>query len=120
MIADIFMEDLEEKASGTSEEPCLWRRFVDNVIAIVTKETGKKLLQHLNSQHPQIKFTLDKEEGCLPFMDVSFTCQLDGSLTSVPETNTHQQIRLVQLSPPNEGEGRHRSRFSGPCDKGVQ
>ena len=37
--------------------------------------------------------------------------------TSVPETYTHQQIRLAQLSPLNEGEGRHRSRFSGPCDK---
>ena len=90
---------------------------MDDVIAIVTKETGNKLLQHLNSQHLRIKFTLDEEEGgCLPFMDVSFTHQLDGS----PEINTHQQIRLVQLSPPNEGEGRHRSRFSGLCDKGVQ
>ena len=51
-----------------SEEPLLWRRFVDDVIAIVTKETGNKSLQHLNSQHPRIKFTLDEEEGgCLPF-----------------------------------------------------
>ena len=39
MIADIFMEDLEEKAFATYEEPRLWRRFVDDVIAIVTKET---------------------------------------------------------------------------------
>ena len=43
MIADIFMEDLEEKAFATYKEPRLWRRFVDDVIAIVTKETGKKL-----------------------------------------------------------------------------
>ena len=65
VIADIFMEDIEEKAFATYEEPRLWRRFV---IAIVTKETGNKLLQHLNSQHPRIKFTLDEEEGgCLPF-----------------------------------------------------
>ena len=51
MIVDIFMEDLEEKAFATYEEPRLWRRFVDDVIAIVTKEkeTEKKLLQHLNS-----------------------------------------------------------------------
>ena len=39
VIADIFMEDLEEKAFATYEELRLWRRFVDDVIAIVTKET---------------------------------------------------------------------------------
>ena len=44
-------------------EPRLWRRFVDDVIAIVTKETGKKLLKHLNSQPSPIKFTLDEEAG---------------------------------------------------------
>ena len=51
----------------------------------------KKLLQHLNSQHPRIKFTLDEEEvGRLPFMDVSSTRQLDGSLTrQVYQKSTH-------------------------------
>ena len=93
------MEDLEEKAFATYEEPRLWRRFVDDVIAIVTKETGKKLLQHLNSQHPRIKFTLDEEEGgCQLYAPVGWIADK----TSVPETNTHQQIRLVQLSPPGQ------------------
>ena len=91
VIADILMKDLEEKAFLTYQEPSLWRRFVDDVIALVTKKTAKKLLQHLNSQSPRIKFTLEAEEGgCLPFMDVSFTRQLDGSLTKqVYQKPTH-------------------------------
>ena len=41
LIADIFMENLEEKAFGTYEELRPWRRFVDNGIAIVTKRSER-------------------------------------------------------------------------------
>ena len=82
---------------------------MDDVIAIVTKETGKKLLQHLNSQHPRIKFTLDEEEArCLPFIDVSFTHQLDGSLTRQmyqKATHTNRYVLFSSHHPTNVKEG---------------
>ena len=102
------MANLAEKAFLTYEEPRLWRRFVDDVIAIVTKETGNKLL-HLNSQHPRIKFTLNEEEGgCLPFMDVSFTRQLDGSLTRQvyhKSTHTNRYVLFSSHHPMKVKEG---------------
>ena len=107
-----FMEDLEKKAFVTYEEPRLWRRFGDDVIAIVTKETGKKSPASTNQVY------LGRGGGRISSL---YGCQLHAPVgwiadkTSVPETNTHQQIRLVQLSPPNESEGRHRLRFSGPA-----
>ena len=73
VIADIFMEDLETKAFAAYAAPRLWKRFVD-VIAVLMKKSGETLLQHLNNQHPKIKFTMEAEKsGCLPFMDVCFT-----------------------------------------------
>ena len=91
VIADIFMEDFEDKAFADHSAPRLWRRFVDDVIAVILKENGGALLRHLNDQHPRIKFTLDEEEnGRLPFMDVCFTRQQDGSLArDVYQKPTH-------------------------------
>ncbi len=81
VIADIFMEDLEDKVFEARTAPRLWKRFVDDVIAVVQNTLGKSLLQSLNNQHPRIKFTMEEEqEGCLPFMDVRFARQSDGSL----------------------------------------
>ena len=120
VIADIFMEDLEERALVTFAERRLWGRFVDDVIAIVTKETGKKMLQHLHSQHPRIKFTLDEEErGCLPYMNVTCTCQLDGSLTRLVHqkpTHTNKYVLFSSHHPTQEKEGIVR----GLADRAIQ
>ena len=59
----------------------VWKRFVDDVIVVVKKDGGQPLLQHLNSQHPRIKFRMeDEKDGTLPFMDVRFTPDVQGKL----------------------------------------
>ena len=50
-------------------------------------------------------------------MYVSFVCRSNWPLKRL----VYQKgIKLVEVSSPSEGEGRHRWRFSGPCNKGEQ
>ena len=44
MIADIFMESLEEKIFVETEAPRLWKRFVDDVLAVTKKELWKHVI----------------------------------------------------------------------------
>ena len=67
------MRVFEEKASSTFPfaKPKVWYRYVDDVFAIVKKIHVQNLLDHLNRQHPSIRFTVETEgEGQLPYLDV--------------------------------------------------
>ena len=60
IVANLFMEDLEVQAIKTSlTPPTLWKRYVDDTFTIIKKEDRKSFLQHLNSIHPNIKFTCE-------------------------------------------------------------
>uniref|UniRef100_A0A5S6QTN4 Reverse transcriptase domain-containing protein n=1 Tax=Trichuris muris TaxID=70415 RepID=A0A5S6QTN4_TRIMR len=65
IVAEIFMEHLEEKAfpSGIAEYNLkLFKRYVDDIFAIVKKGHEDELLNHLNSLFPHdIEFTIEKE-----------------------------------------------------------
>ena len=55
VIADIFMDDFETKAfSKYRDTPCLWKRFVNDILAIVGKSREREVLVYLNSQHDRI------------------------------------------------------------------
>ena len=73
VIANIYMKVFEEKALATfpSTGPKVWIRFFDDVFSIVKQRHVVELLQHLNDQHPSIRFTEETERrGKLPFLDV--------------------------------------------------
>jgi predicted GIY-YIG superfamily endonuclease len=68
------MEDFEETALKSSLfKPKCWLRYVDDVFAIWSHGEVKlyEFLDHINSIHPKIQFTMEMEEnGKLPFLDV--------------------------------------------------
>lgn len=69
-LAELFMGELETEMSGESWFPRFWRRYVDDVIAIVNKEEVQGLLQQLNKRHTKIKFTVEVEQNeSIPFLD---------------------------------------------------
>ena len=72
-IANIFMNKLEHTALQTFKKPPrVWHRYVDDVFSIVKKNLVQELLQHLNSQNPSIKFTVEVEkDNTLPYLDVA-------------------------------------------------
>ena len=99
VVADIFMHHLEEKALANVKLK-LWKRFVDDVIAVVKKNYSQTLLAHLNNQHERIEFTMEEEQnGSLPFMDIRFTRNEGGNLErEVCQKLTHTNRYLQYTS----------------------
>ncbi|XP_067662783.1 uncharacterized protein [Haliotis asinina] len=67
------MTHFEEKALASSPiHPVCWFRKVDDTFVILRKDQDStSLLQHLNTENPRIKFTMETENGNkLPFVDV--------------------------------------------------
>ena len=75
VIANLFMEWLEQQAIATAPVTCqarLWKRYVDDVMEILKKGCEQQLTAHLNTIDTtgNIKFTYEEEsEGSLPFLD---------------------------------------------------
>ncbi|CAG9836786.1 unnamed protein product [Diabrotica balteata] len=94
VIADIFMEAFESLALESYPlKPKVWFRYVDDTFIIWPhgQHTLSPFLDHLNSQHPSIKFTMEVENNrSLPFLDVLVTSKPNGRLGhSVYRKKTH-------------------------------
>ncbi len=62
----------------------LWFRYVDDVFATTKNGNTSKILEYLNKQHPNIKFTIEKEENKqLTFRDTLVTRQVNRYTTSI-------------------------------------
>ncbi len=81
--ADIFMGHLEEKVSAKLNHTTLYKRYVDDVFAIVDHlNEAEELLSTMNNLHPKIKFTMELErDNQISFLDVHLSRQTDGSIT---------------------------------------
>ena len=106
VIADIFMENQEMKAfQGYGTVPRVWKRFVDDVLAVVRKAEVERFLDHLNNTHPNILFTMELEQNrSLPFMDVRFTRLPSGALEREvyrKPTHTNRYIHADSHQPMN-------------------
>ena len=102
VLADIFMENLEGKVFMEHDQaPRIWKRFVDDILAVVKRNHGYKWLSKLNAAHENITFTMEEEtQGTLPFMDVHFFKKWDRKVekNSVSKTNTYKQICSVSIT----------------------
>ncbi|XP_030838373.1 uncharacterized protein LOC115922810 [Strongylocentrotus purpuratus] len=64
IIANIFMEHLEHQALKSADKsPSLWLRYVDDTFVIWPHSTPDlhQFLDHINNQHPSIKFTMETD-----------------------------------------------------------
>ena len=92
VVANLVMEDIEQKALSTFHTPPrFWRRYVDDTCTALPLDVVDSLHQHLNSVDPSIQFTVEKENGGqLPFLDILLSRESDGSIsTSVYRKATH-------------------------------
>ncbi len=73
LFANIFMSDFERKHMDKLKSlgVNLWYRYVDDIFATLnSRDDAENILAFLNSQHPNIRFTIEHEEsGQLPFLD---------------------------------------------------
>ena len=97
VIANMVMEDVEQRASATSPvKPFFWK-CVDDVISAVSGSEAEHLLSHLNSLEPSIQFTLEREKDRhLPFLDLNVSRGVQGNLEiSVYRKPTHTDKYLA-------------------------
>ena len=80
-LAHLYMEFFEELALETAPtRHRLWKKYVDDTSFILKKGSTKELLRHLNGVRPTIKFTVEQEDGTLPFLDMLLRRREDGSI----------------------------------------
>ena len=73
VVANLFIEDLEERALNTTAfQPKLWIRYIDDTFVICSHGNAKLKLfhQYLNHQNTSIQFTIEEEKEKIPFLDV--------------------------------------------------
>jgi hypothetical protein len=73
LFANVFMSNFERKHMNKLQELGLrhWWRYVDDIFASFNnKDQAEAVLQFLNQQHPNIRFTIEYEsKNSLPFLD---------------------------------------------------
>ena len=85
------MEEFEEQAiTNATCKPKIWKRYVDDTFTVLNRGHVNGFLQHLNSQQPTIRFTMEIErDNTFPFLDTSFTRDSDGLLTPHQKAHPH-------------------------------
>ena len=64
------IEDFEEHAlSSAPTAPKIWTRYVDDTFTVLKRNDVEDFLQHLNTQQPTIRFTMETEnDNTIPFL----------------------------------------------------
>ena len=95
IVANLFMEDFEVKATNTAHcPPKMWKRYVDNTCVILDSARKEEFSEHINNMDPHIQFTSEnvKPDGSIPFWDILVMPQPDGSLKQQFIESPHIQI----------------------------
>jgi hypothetical protein len=97
--------------SRAPRKPTHWYRYVDDTFVVWPhgEEELRKVLDHLNSIHHNIKFTMEVEKNqSLPFLDVLVSRRPDGSLEhSLQKNYTYRLVppRKVRTPPSPKERG---------------
>ena len=75
VIANIYGQEFEEQAiTSATCKPKIWKRYVDDTFTVLDRDHVDGFLQHLNSQQPTIRFTMEIEkDNTIPFLDTTVT-----------------------------------------------
>ena len=91
------MEDFETKALASyPNPPRFWGPYVDDTLVIIKSDQIDSFTTHINSQHPAIKFTIEKEvDNKIPVLDVLIVRDDTGQLSfQVYRKPTHTEQYL--------------------------
>nr|XP_054773554.1 uncharacterized protein LOC129281659 [Lytechinus pictus] len=85
IVANLYMEEFESTAIRSSPLlPKIWLRYVDDTFVVWQhgRHSLEDFLVHLNSQHPRITFTMEKEKNnSILFLDVLVTREPNNHLS---------------------------------------
>ena len=98
VIANLYMEIFKEQAIESAPcKPKIFKCYVDDTFTILDRDRVDVFLQHLNSQQPSNRFTMEIENNSkIAFLDTSVYREPDGRLTtSVYRKPTHTDQYLA-------------------------
>ena len=105
-LANIFVGYYETELFQSTLKPEMYYRYMDDTFIVFNNESQCDVfLDKLNSLHPSLHFTFEKESNCsLPFLDVLVEKLSSGFITSIyrKPTFTKQYIRWNFFSPQSE------------------
>jgi len=73
VVANLVMEDVEERALATFHSPPrFWKHYVDDACTALPRNMVESFHSHLNSIEPYIQLTVEEESAnrTLPFVDI--------------------------------------------------
>ena len=98
IVANLYMEYLEQKALNTAPTPEVLAQ-VCRCTFVIHKEANKQgFLQCINSVDPGIRFTVEdnKEDGSIPFLDTIVKPEADGTLSKTVYTKPTHTDQYLQ------------------------
>ena len=104
-LANFFLGYLEELKlfSNPNLNPKLYIRYVDDIFAVFDKNTSfQPFLDHINHQHPNIKFTVEKNiNNVLPFLNTRIEIVGDHFESCIyrKDTNTNVLLNVCAVCP---------------------
>ena len=90
-------KSLQSKTLALPPTSHFWLRFIDDIYVIQKAEHSMSLLQHINTQDPQIQFTIEEpnQQGSLPFLDTEVSAGPNNTpITTVYRKPTHRDQYL--------------------------
>ena len=98
LFANIFMVNFEKKHMAKLRElgVNIWLRYVDDIFATISdRQHAESVLNYLNVQHPNIRFTIEHEEDQkLPFLDTCVARHSNRFTTTVYRKKTFTGVYL--------------------------
>ena len=114
IVANLFMEDLEQRAMENAPDdlrPKLWKRYVDDTLEVIRRGKVMEWSEHLNHMDPtgSIKFTHEEEtDNSIPILDTHIHRRYDGSIkvkVYIKKTHTNQYLAFDSHHPLHQKMG---------------
>ena len=106
---DVYFAALTWAIATVTYKPKFWKRYVDDTFTVLGKDYVVGFLQHLNSQQPTIRFTMEIEkDNTIPFLDTSVSRDSNGLLTTTvyrKPTHTDQYLAYDSRHPQSVKRG---------------
>ena len=81
VVADIMLEHVENRALNGQAKPVLYRRYVDDCLAVIKNDQIDQFHQQLNEVSDKIQFTVERsKDNVINFLDLKITKKQDGTL----------------------------------------
>ncbi|XP_033114265.1 uncharacterized protein LOC117114686 [Anneissia japonica] len=102
---DIYSQCFGIVKAGPDIKPILWKRYVDDILAIIPEGKSTELNTYLNHIDPtnNIKFTCEHlSNNSIPFLDTLITREVDGRLTTTVHrkaTHNNQYLHFTSHHP---------------------